>query len=130
MKFETYFVLNQDILVRRFATAKDSSRIESCRAMLASRNGSVFELTLHSDEEELPFSAGDFLELNTTRFELGVRLSGICTESAGRKIIFEASEDLELFYRRKYWRTLFQFGTDWSGQNNRSNLSMMSGKKH
>ena len=105
MKFETYFVLNQEILIRRFATARDSSRIESCRAKLASCDGDSFTLTLLSADNCSLFSKGDFLELHSDRFELGVRLTGICAGISGRQLRFEANDDLELFYRRKYWRT-------------------------
>ena len=104
MKFETYFVLNQEVFVRRFATAKDSSRVESYRAKLVSCAGASFVLKLQCDDTDIHFSKGEFLELHSDRFELGVRLTGICHEISGRQLIFEANDDLELFYRRKYWR--------------------------
>jgi hypothetical protein len=104
VKFETYFVLNQEVLIRRFATARDSSRIESCRAKLASCDGASFKLTLLSSDNNILFTEGEFLELHSDRFELGVRLTGICSGISGRQLRFEASDDLELFYRRKYWR--------------------------
>ena len=104
MRFETYFVLNQEVLVRRFATAKQGSRIESCRSTLASRDGAIFELNLQCSDRETMFSPGDFLELHSDRFELGVRLSGICLVCSGRRLRFEAHDDLELFYRRQFWR--------------------------
>lgn len=104
MKFETYFVLNQEVLVRRFATTSQTSRIESCRATLASRNDNLFELTLVG-ANLVPFKAGEFLELHTDRFDLGVRLTGVCQNCSKSRLQFEAHDDLELFYRRKYWRT-------------------------
>ncbi len=104
MKFATYFVLNQEILVRRFATAKQDSRIESCRATLAVRDGSIFTLKLLSADSDIKFAAGDFIELHSDRFELGVRLTGICLDCTGTQLRFEAHDDLELYYRRQFWR--------------------------
>lgn len=119
MKFETYFILNQEVLIRRFATAKDSSRIESYRAKLTSCDGPSFVLTLQSVDVDAPFSENEFVELHSDRFDLGVRLTGICHEISGRQLRFEANDDLELFYRRKYWRNNL---TVWHGMM-RSNQS-------
>ena len=104
MRFATYFELNQEMLLRRFATAKQDSRVESCRATLASRDGSVFTLTLRSVDSGPKFSSGDFVELHSDRFELGVRLTGICLDCTDRQLRFEAHDDLELYYRRQFWR--------------------------
>jgi hypothetical protein len=104
VKFETYFVLNQEVLIRRFATARDGSRIESCRARFAGCERGSFKLTLLSSAQDIMFTEGEFLELHSDRFELGVRLTGICSRISGRQLQFEANDDLELFYRRKYWR--------------------------
>ena len=104
MRFETYFVLKQEVLLRRFATAKQGARIESCRAMLVARDHAIFELKLLCSDQEAKFSPGEFLELHTDRFELGVRLTGICLDCTDRKLRFEAHDDLELYYRRQFWR--------------------------
>jgi hypothetical protein len=55
-------------------------------------------------EERIPFCIGDFLELNSDRFDLGVRLTGICREIRGCVLIFDAHDDLELYFRRKFLR--------------------------
>ena len=104
MRFETYFVLNQEVLLRRFATTKQGSRIESCRAALVSRDDTIFELKLSCSEQDAKFAPGEFLELHTDRFELGVRLTGICLDCTDRMLRFEAHDDLELYYRRQFWR--------------------------
>lgn len=104
MRFETYFVLNQEVLLRRFSTSKQGSRVESCRAELVSREGAIFEFKLLCSDKEARFSSGEFIELHSDRFDLGVRLTGLCLGCSNRILRFEAHDDLELFYRRQYWR--------------------------
>lgn len=104
--------MNQEVLVRRFATSKQGSRIESCRTTLVARDENLFQLKLQNCAMGSPFSVGDFLELHSDRFDLGVRLTCVCVECSEAGLIIEAHEDLELFYRRKYWRTSVSV---WSG---------------
>jgi len=107
MRYEAYFHPGQEITLRRHSEDAAGARLEDFHGVLLRRQDERFEVALGTGEREsgLDLATGEMLEVLSSRYGLGLRLSTLCRgwKEAG-VLELAAQGDLQIFYRRQHLR--------------------------